>query len=231
MNKHFSLAIVALLMCATIAFGAEANANRVKQQKARLFGITAGYTQTSMYETAPLLGTHISRNDDIDRYHGAQAGLVINPEFGAGIGILTGVKYIYTPTYQRIGKPSNYVETFISKQDLAIPLRIQYRYAFTPGFSIFAYTGPSFNVGLIWNRRTTEVTNKETINSNKVSFYDDNNNYARFHCFWGLGLGIIFNQHLRIEYCADWGLNNITPYTDKFTHLNLPVTVGVSYMF
>lgn len=242
MKRYLFTLLCLMLVGVTFADNTPKDANRIRQQKARLIGITLGYSQNSMFETSPLLGTKVSHNEDVDRYHGFHCGIILNPEIDNGIGILTGAKYIYTPTYQRIGTRTNYDETFISKHDLAIPLRFQYRYAFTPGFSVFAYTGPSFNIGLVWNRHNNKIENKENTESNTISFYEDNNspntldatnisNYSRFHCFWGLGVGIIFNQHLRIEYCADWGLNNITPYSGKFTHLNLPVNIAISYMF
>ncbi len=235
--KKYLLTLLSLLIVGTMmAESASKDANRIKQQKARLVGITLGYSQSSMFETLPLLGTKVSRNNDVDRYHAFNCGIVLNPEIDNGIGILTGAMYIYTPTFQRIGNRTNYEETFISKHDLAIPLRFHYRYAFTPGFSVFAYTGPSFNIGLVWDKQNKTIEDNKIIESYTTGFYNDNNdldssNYSRFQCFWGLGVGIILNQHLRIEYCADWGLNNITPYSGKFTHLNLPVNVEISYMF
>ncbi len=227
--------IVSILLLCFVVSGvafADKDANRVRQQKARVFGLTIGYLQTSMYESAPLLSPSTISHDDYNRFHGLQTGIVLNPEFGAGVGVLTGVQYVYVPTFMRIGKPDEYIKTVVSQHDLAIPFRIQYRYAFTPGFSVLAFTGPLFNIGLSWKESSTLVdsqTNETTVHD----YYDREEmyEYSRFHAFWGVGAGVIFNRHLRLELFADWGLNNITPYSYRFTHLNRPISFALSYMF
>ena len=225
---------------------AQKDANKITQPKARLVGITLGYIQSSMYESAPLISPTTISHNEYNRFHGFVGGLTLNPEFGSGIGILTGVQYSYTPTYTRVGTKHNYTLVQRTQQEVIIPLRLQYRYAFTPNFSVFAYTGPSFNVGVMWHQRNKSVVNGEIIKTDDYDFYSFDTDYtnmeyfsaitntlpyARFHCMWGLGVGIIFNQHFRVEYCADWGMNDITPYAAKFTHLNKPVNLMVSYMF
>ena len=231
MKRLFSIITICLLM-SSIAM-AETDANRVRQQKARVFGLTIGYMQTTMFNSAPLLSSETAGRTKSDRFHGLQGGIVLNPEFGAGIGILTGVQYAYTPTYTRSGKPKDYVLINVSQHDLAIPLRIQYRYAFTPGFSVFAYTGPLFSVGLLWNIKESYVVDGKTELVAKLDFYDssDTYTYSRLHCLWGIGAGVIFNQHIRLEVSGDWGMNNITPYKEVFTHLNRPINFAISYMF
>lgn len=231
MKKFFSIIALCLLMCGMVS--AESDANRVRQQKARVFGLSVGYLQTTMFNSSPLLTSETAGRTKSDRFHGFQAGIVLNPEFGAGIGVLTGVQYVYTPTYTRDGKPKEYVLINVSQHDLAIPLRVQYRYAFTPGFSIFAYTGPLFSVGLVWNKTESYVVDGNLQMKAKEDYYDrtDSYKYSRLHCLWGIGAGVILNQHIRLEIFGDWGMNNITPYREVFTHLNRPVNVAVSYMF
>jgi len=231
MIKKYVLLILLFIIATTAAF-AEKDANRVRQQKARVFGLTISYLQTSMYESAPLLSPTTISHDEYNRFHGIQGGIVLNPEFGAGVGILTGVQYVFIPTYSRIGKPKEYLKTVVSQHDLAVPFRIQYRYAFTPGFSIFAYTGPLFSVGLMWKEKSTLVDSVES-ETTVHDFYnrEDNYEYNRFHAFWGIGAGMIFSRHIRAEVFADWGINNITPYSGKFTHLNRPISFAFSYMF
>ena len=244
MKKVISILLLCLTM--TSAVYAEKDANHVRQQKARLVGITIGYIQSSMYESAPLISPTTISHNEYNRFHGFVGGLTLNPEFGAGIGILTGVQYAYTPTFTRRGERHNYTRYIRSLQEVVIPLRLQYRYAFTPNFSVFAYTGPSFNIGTKWHQYNEDIVNDEVTQTRDFDFYSqdvlnsENDNgyvlpktlpYARFHCMWGLGIGIIFNQHFRVEYCADWGINDITPYAEKFTHLNRPVNILLSYMF
>ena len=222
-----------LFLVAYVTLYADNNNNYVRQEKARLFGLTIGYSQPSFYEKEALLSANTTTKYETNHFHSFLAGLTINPEFGSGLGILTGVQYNLVPTAQRVGKPQDYIKKSIIMHDIMVPLRIQYRYEFTPAFSLFAYTGPSLGVGLSFEKTTQTYKEEKLVETLKENLYNDSAEkiYSRFHTFWGIGFGIILNQHFRIEYFADWGLNNITPYSHRATRFNKIANVALSYMF
>ena len=152
-----------------------------------------------------------------------QVGLTWSPEFKYGVGIQTGV--YYELSYENASSGPGF-STTLSDHTLSIPLRVQWRYEIVPDWSVFVYTGPSFDVGLAGNTKNYVDAIKEPVTN--TAMYGSA--YKRFNMLWGIGAGVRW-KFLQLRVGGDWGMLNISTYDDEVTHINKPFHVTLSYMF
>ena len=149
-----------------------------------------------------------------------KAGLYWAPEFKYGIGLQGGVYYEWS-TYV---SPSDALYSIeISEHTVSFPLRVQYRYEILKDLSVFAYTGPSFDVSVEYKTTVSAGDMKETLYE-----YGEDSDLRRFNLLWGVGIGVRYNC-VQLMMGGDWGLIDISKSTPA--KLNKPFFVTLSYVF
>ena len=101
-------------------------------------------------------------------------------------------------------------------------------------FSVFAFAGPTFSLGLT---SKTDVTTT-VLGQNKTTNYDnyakdddgDASDYKRGNIFLGGGLGVDLKNTFRISLGYDFGLLNRTS-ADNTTRTQNQFYVGVAFLF
>ena len=144
-----------------------------------------------------------------------QIGLTWSPEFRYGIGLQTGIFYeLSADSYKRY-----YIK--IDEHTLSIPLRVQWRYEIIRDLSLFIYTGPSFDIGLVYNIKER---------GRKIDAYKHiDSDFSRFHMMWGVGAGVRW-KFLQLNIGGDWGLTPLYK-GESGAHLNKPFHITLSYRF
>ncbi len=215
----------------------------------RIVGITVGYVQKTM--TGKGLNNKtigLGKTKDGDNGSSLRVGLVYNPEFMYGIGMMVGLNYEWTPSFDNqsssvLGHDLK-VEYSTHVHELSLPIRFSWRYELIDDLSVFAYTGPSLDLGLDynnkvacfydgelqgtytthsysgnWKRSTAGTVNEAFVTAlgGSADAKGNNNNlkeYNRFHAYWGFGIGVQW-KGLRLSYEGDWGLHNINLLSSK----------------
>ena len=128
---------------------------------------------------------------------------------------------------------------FASEHALAIPIRFQYRIEVAKDFSLFLYTGPSFDFGLAFNIRqeTRGVGSLIKPDVEEYNIYKENPQELSLHrvnVMWGVGGGLRW-KGLQLRAGGDWGLiNMIGPrpeISDAKIFLHKPFHIALSYQF
>lgn len=157
-----------------------------------------------------------------------QIGLTWSPEFRYGIGLQTGLYYEMSYQSKTMSEAGVSVKGSLSDHNLSIPLRVQWRYEIVPDWSVFVYTGPSFDIGVGGKIKQSGEAFGESA-SFEESIYDKEYGFRRFNMLWGVGAGVRW-KFLQLRIGGDWGLLNINRMDEKVT-LSKPLHVTLSYMF
>ena len=120
------------------------------------------------------------------------------------------------------------VKGSLSDHNLSIPLRVQWRYEIVPDWSVFVYTGPSFDIGVGGKLKQSGEALGESIETEE-SIYDKEYGFRRFNMLWGVGAGVRW-KFLQLRIGGDWGLLSVNRLDEKVT-LSKPLHVTLSYMF
>ena len=75
------------------------------------------------------------------------------------------------------------VKGSLSDHNLSIPLRVQWRYEIVPDWSVFVYTGPSFDIGVGGKIKQSGEAFGESA-SFEESIYDKEYGFRRFNMLW-----------------------------------------------
>lgn len=105
---------------------------------------------------------------------------------------------------------------------------MQWRYEIVPDWSVFVYTGPSFDIGVGGKIKQSGEAFGESAPFEE-SIYDPEYGFKRFNMLWGVGAGVRW-KFLQLRIGGDWGLLNINRMDEKVT-LSKPLHVTLSYMF
>ncbi len=156
--------------------------------------------------------------------NGLSIGLFLAPEIAYGIGIQTG---IYYDLMMENAESEDY-EISVKDHSLSIPLRLQYRYELFEDFSLFAYTGPSFDIGM---GLTAELKNVHSGQKTDINYYK-NWDIRRLNVLWGAGIGFRY-KGLQFRIGGDWGLKNMAYEGDKKNKMLIhkPLQLAISYQF
>lgn len=176
-------------------------------------------------------------------------GFSWTPEFGYGFGLQTGIYYELTMERHKYDSydPDIYIypyrgythSLFANEHALSIPLRFQYRIEVAKDFSLFLYTGPSFDFSLAFNIRETisYIDSKLEPEVTKHNVYKESAQEDRLHrvnVMWGVGGGLRW-KGLQLRAGGDWGLINMIgprpeiPEDKIFLHK--PFHIALSYQF
>ena len=124
----------------------------------------------------------------------------------------TGVYYELTME-QHSYETNRAYSFFASEHALAIPIRFQYRIEVAKDFSLFLYTGPSFDFGLAFNIRqeTRGVGSLIKPDVEEYNIYKESPqelSIYRVNVMWGVGGGLRW-KGLQLRAGGDWGLINM----------------------
>ena len=199
------VAVAATSAFAQISVGAGYLANTQKSS------YTSGSTTTTT--ATPLNGAYIGADYTID--------------MGQGLGLVAGLKgsfltYTHTTTLLGVSGTTNLKEFY-----LGVPVQCNYSYVLSNDLKLFAYAGPTFNIGLSSKSKFTQtVTDDVTITDN----YGDGSDYGKFNILLGAGVGVDVMNTIRIKAGYDIGLLNRST-ADNTKVGDAQWFVGVAYLF
>ncbi len=199
------VAVAATSAFAQISVGAGYLANTQKSS------YTSGSTTTTT--ATPLNGAYIGADYTID--------------MGQGLGLVAGLKgsfltYTHTTTLLGVSGTTNLKELY-----LGVPVQCNYSYVLSNDLKLFAYAGPTFNIGLSSKSKFTQtVTDDVTITDN----YGDGSDYGKFNILLGAGVGVDVMNTIRIKAGYDIGLLD-RDGRDDYKVNEAGWYVGVAYLF
>ena len=161
----------------------------------------------------------------------ALKGAYLNADYtfdlGQGLGLVAGLKgsfltYTHTTTILGVSGTTNLKELY-----LGVPVLCNYSYVLSNDLKLFAYAGPTFNIGLSSKSKFTQtVTDDVTITDN----YADGSDYGKFNVLLGAGVGVDVMNTIRIKAGYDIGLLD-RDGRDDYKVNDAGWYVGVAYLF
>lgn len=173
MKKVFAIA-AALMMLATAA-------------NAQSFG--AGYVQSTK---------KIDNSSSVA--NGFYAGFGYSAEIMPGLNLNPGLYYEFLTSNSDLFD-LGIVTGKTTEHYVNVPLHLSYGINFAPTFKVFAYGGPTANVGIASTTKRDYAGAVETTTDN----YKDSK-YGRFDIMLGVGGGIELMKKFRITVGYDWGM-------------------------
>lgn len=198
-------------------------------------GISVGYVQkqwTFKYEDGNSEKSGFW--EDTKQVGGIQAGVRINPQFGYGFGMDTGLYYEY---YQSKSDPMNYTDGYgkytgtLREHALYLPLRIEYRLNFSKYFQLFFYGGIGLDYGLANSIKWVDYDDdsySETINN--IYDSDDCPDWKRFNYSLEYGGGIRVSC-LQFNFTMAKGLKNMSGTEGYKVYQGKNFMLALSIMF
>lgn len=171
---------------------------------------------------------YLTGESDAKQSAALQVGLTWSPEFRYGIGIQTGLFYEMSCQSKTLEIAGVTTTGKLSDHNLSIPLRVQWRYEIVPDWSVFVYTGPSFDIGVGGKLKQSGEFMGEYV-STEESIYNPDSGFKRFNMLWGVGAGVRW-KFLQLRIGGDWGLLDVNTLDVKTT-LSKPLHVTLSYIF
>lgn len=198
-------------------------------------GLSVGYVQkqwTFKYEDGDSEKSGFW--EDTKQIGGIQAGIRINPQFGYGFGMDTGLYYEY---YQSKSNPMNYTDGYgkytgtLREHALYLPLRIEYRLNFSKYFQLFFYGGIGLDYGLANSIKWVDYDDdsyNETINN--IYDSDDCPDWKRFNYSLEYGGGIR-TSCLQLNFTMAKGLKDMSSTNDYKVYQGKNLMLALSIMF
>ncbi len=198
MKKVFAIA-AALMMLATTA-------------NAQSFG--AGYVQSTANSASS---------------NGFYAGFGYSAEIMPGLNLNPGLYYEFltSSTGASLGSLVSYSGK-TTEHYVNVPLHLSYGISFAPNFKVFAYGGPTANVGIASSTKVSGsvlgIGGSDTIDNYKDS------NYGRFDIMLGVGGGIELMRKFRLTVGYDWGMLD-RDNRDNVVLKRNRLTAGAAFIF
>ena len=168
------------------------------------YRMEAGYSHINRY------GEYVSKTP----FHGVRVGATAEYPLKYGFGVQTGLKYSFLfGNKQQLYTAGDSVNYSYTGHSIDIPARLTYTLPIFWGLRIFAYAGPSFNIGLAQTSKVT-VTGLPIIEGFPIDIASGtynmyNKELNRFSVMLGAGGGIQWKDY-RVKGGYDWGLNSIS---------------------
>jgi len=146
-------------------------------------------------------------------FNGGRIGVTANYDLKNNFSLLTGVLYSVVYSNKQQGYPSS---TFVTYKTLGhfldIPLHATYNLPITNTLKVFAFAGPSLNVGLyqkqdITSTQTYSASNPLYVAPKTIDFYKESV-LNRLNLQLGVGGGVQW-KHLQLKSGYDFGINNL----------------------
>ena len=244
MKKTISL-LAAALIATTGAFALTWNPEPSSEQ--HLMGVTVGWMDKTMN------GLSLTQTDNQKLGNTLQVGFTVTPEFKYGIGLQAGVYYEWTGNSSMSSYGIGKLEARKNNHEISIPVRLQWRYELVNGLSLYAFTGPSFDVGILYSERykfydnaglldskayISRYSGKYNVDGNLAALIglsgkgknDNVKSFKNFHPYWGFGIGFQW-EYLRVQLSSDWGIMNVSNDVNNSVYFNKPIAVSFSYLF
>lgn len=205
---RLSIAILALLLSFTTATQAQTTKkDTTTNEKSIKYRAEIGYGQ-------------VFRHGDFSvtsPYHSIKGGLSVEFPLNYGLGVETGLKYSYGfGKRNQVYAHNDSAKFKYSGHFLDIPARITYTLPIFWGLKLFAYAGPTFNIGLIHTHEVTlvrhtlnEVPANPTIYPQEGKFNSYATDLNRLNIQLGAGGGLQWKNY-RVKSGYDWGINNLS---------------------
>lgn len=198
-------------------------------------GLSVGYVQkqwTFEYE-----GGDTEKSgfwEDSKHIGGVQAGIRVNPQFGYGFGMNTGLYYEY---YHSKSAPINYTDGYgqytgtLQEHALYLPLHIEYRLNFSKYFQLFFYGGIGLDYGLANSIKWVDCDD-DSYNETISSIYDSEDcpDWKRFNYSLEYGGGIR-SSCWQINFTMSKGLKNMSSTDDYKVYQGKNLMLALSIMF
>lgn len=219
----------AMLSMSAVAQDSTSEQPTSKRSNYKACGITAGF----VYREFDFSKSGVSALGGITEFDGFQVGISANPRFHEsiiGIGMRTGLFY-----EQFWGKLETGDLTVNSTEhSVYVPLHGEARFNVGKQFSLFAFTGFGFDLG-IYNKYDFETRGIEKKGIEKKTIdeiYDDDKiDQNRFNASFELGGGF---QVWLLEFQVKTGfglLNHAHKGADYKVHINKPLQLSASFRF
>lgn len=197
MNKYIKV-VTTLVFAAFCAFPIDA-----EDVKKTTFRIEAGYIQPYQF----------GEGYRTTYFHGGKIGATVDFDIKYGMSIQTGLYYLmaYGTNSQSYPHLSEYVDYSTTMYQLDIPVRFSYTIKIWKDLSLFAFAGPTFNIGLAMPEKAdahlSAITEEMTgIQSGTTNLYCKK--VLPFNFMLGAGGGIQWENY-RLQSGYDFGMHNI----------------------
>lgn len=197
MNKYIKV-VTTLVFAAFCTFPIDA-----EDVKKTTFRIEAGYIQPYQF----------GEEYRTTYFHGGKIGATVDFDIKYGMSIQTGLYYLmaYGTNSQSYPHLSEYVDYSTTMYQLDIPVRYSYTIKIWKDLSLFAFAGPTFNIGLAMPEKAdahlSAITEEMTgIQSGTTNLYCKK--VLPFNFMLGAGGGIQWKNY-RLQSGYDFGMHSI----------------------
>lgn len=165
---------------------------------------------------------------DDDKYlQGIQAGFRIDPQFGGGLGINTGLFYEYC--WAKSDDMNNSYGTYhytYEEHGLYLPLHLKFTMNFNKWFQLSLYGGAGFNYVLSGNAYLR--SDGDTYDSENV--FSEEEDWKKFNMMLEYGISIRIKA-VQIDFTQSHGLNNWSDTDGVKMKQGRPLSISVTYCF
>ena len=216
MKKIFAIVLAAALFAGTNAF-------------AQLYP-GAGYINST------LSGQYNGNAEDPVNSNGFYAGASFNVALPGGLAVAPGLYASLITNTSKAGASASLFGQTISQNStstfteiaLNVPVMANYTYALNRDAKVFAYAGPTFQLGLSSKTRTVD---SGVIDSDSTRDHYAKGDYNKFNVYVGGGVGAEFAKILVI-LGYDYGLMNLYAGSTENTYYHRAnLHIGVGYAF
>ena len=168
-------------------------------------------------------------------FHGGKLAGMVDVNFKYNLSLQTGLSYSlsYGVNEQNYPHFGEYVRYSTQLHQLDIPVRAMYKIQLPKQFALFAFAGPTFQIGL-YAPENVEVDLTDLTSSFTGIVSGTNNLYAEsvlpFNFMLGLGGGLEWTNY-RLQAGYDFGLHNLYRNTIGSNMYQRQWFVSVSYAF
>lgn len=160
---------------------------------------------------------------------GLQAGIRIEPQFGYGFGLNTGIFYEFYTDKSNDYYDNDGYEYYMTWQEhsLYVPLHLEFRANFSDAFQLFIYGGASIDYG-ISSKYYGHFYYDDYETEPEDAYGDDMN---RFNASWEVGAGIRI-KGVQLQWQMSRGLIDMAGKNAEYTvKQNKPMAITLSWMF
>lgn len=213
------------------------------------FGIEAGFVNSRYTQKS---GDNKVTSDPLN---GFNVGLNYDINIVKGLSIQPGISYTFLTDKEQSENIANILKgkMTVSEHYLNVPIRIQYSVEVLRGLKIYAFTGPTFSVGLAGKQNYSVEgsilgasingdfsydyfsgkVSSDNISKDVLDKINTGNfpTYNRFDILYGVGAGVTLFDIIEVKGGYDWGLLNRLKDTDDARMSRNQFFVSVAFRF
>lgn len=195
----------------------------------KVFAIAAALMMLATAANAQSFGAgYVQSTANSVASNGFYAGFGYSAEIMPGLNLNPGLYYEFLTNSNGVGGSWVSVSGKTTEHYVNVPLHLSYGINFAPTFKVFAYGGPTANVGIASNTVTT-VSTVVGGGSNNHDNYKDSN-YGRFDIMLGVGAGIEVMKKFRLTVGYDWGMLD-RDNSDNHVYKRNRLMAGAAFIF